>query len=308
MRISLITDEISADPETAMELGSEWGVHDVELRGYFAQRVPFLTPYQRDKLRETLLRYQSRVVALSPGLFKFAWPSSRWETFPVAAIEAEWHGSWKTAQDRAQMHLDELLPATIAFAQELGATRILAFGFHRGTQPAGEPPDGVLETLRRAADLTAAAGLTLAIENEAHFWADTGAQTAAMLTAIQHPALRANWDPGNAFEAGDRPYPDGYEHLRPYLAHVHFKDARRVEAGRVAYALDGEVDWAGQLRALVNDGYTGFISVETHLQPKVSAARAALTRLRRLLDSAVEPAALGNDGAVPQLTRSREGD
>lgn len=307
MRISLITDEISADPETALELGSEWGVHEVELRGYFAQRVPLLTPYQRDKLRESLLRYRSRVVALSPGLFKFPWPNAHWETFPVAAIEAEWYGSWKTAQDRAQMHLDELLPASIDLARELGATHILAFGFHRGSQPAGEPPDGVLETLRRAADLTAAAGLTLAIENEAHFWADTGAQTAAILTAIQHPALRANWDPGNAFEAGDRPYPDGYEPLRPYLAHVHFKDARRLEGGGVAYALDGEVDWAGQLRALANDGYTGFISVETHLQPKVGAARAALARLRRLLDSTGEAALVGNDGAVPEHTRSRGG-
>lgn len=289
MQISLITDEISADPETAIELGIEWGVHDFELRGYYAQRAPLLTPYQRDRLRETLLRSQARIVALSPGLFKFPWPPQHWEAFPVAAIEAELHGLWKTAYDRAQTHLDELLPASIAYAQELGATTILAFGFHRGSYPASEPPDGVLETLRRAAELTAAAGLTLAIENESNFWADTGAHTAAMLAAINHPALRANWDPGNALEAGDTPYPDGYEHIRPYLAHVHFKDARRVEGGGYEYAVDGDVDWASQIRLLACEGYGGFISVETHLQPKVSCARAALARLRQLLHSACEP-------------------
>ncbi len=307
MPISLITDEISADPETAIELGSEWGVHDFELRGYYAQRVPLLTAYQRDALRETLLRYRARIVALSPGLFKFPWPGSHWETFPVATIDAELHGAWKAAYDRAQMHLDELLPASITYAQELGATHILAFGFHRGSDPAKEPPDGVLETLRRAAELTAAAGLTLAIENEAHFWADTGEHTANMLTAIHQPALRANWDPGNALEAGDRPYPDGYSHIRPYLAHVHFKDARRVEQGGYEYAVDGDVDWAGQIAALVNEGYEGFISVETHLRPKVSAARAALARLRRLLDSAGELAHTGEDKGVSEQPRSNGG-
>ena len=35
VKLAIVTDEISADPETAIELGAEWGIHDFELRGVF---------------------------------------------------------------------------------------------------------------------------------------------------------------------------------------------------------------------------------------------------------------------------------
>jgi sugar phosphate isomerase/epimerase len=284
MKISLITDEISADPETAIELGVAWSVSNFELRGYYADRVPLLTPYQKDKLGETLERYQARIVALSPGLFKFPLPGARWNTFPVAAIEADVYHTWASAYDRARQHLHELLPASIDYARQLGAKIILAFSFHRGGAPAGPAPDTVLETLRQAAAMCANAGLTLAIEVEAGFWGDTGQRTAQLIEAVSHPALRVNWDPGNAIEAGDIPFPDGYGHIQQYVAHIHFKDARRLPDGRYAYAVDGDVDWAGQIQALVRDGYDGFISVETHMYPKVASAQKSLERLRQLLD------------------------
>ncbi len=289
MEISLITDEISADPETAIELGVEWGVRNFELRGFYADRVPRLTAYQKDKLQDILERYQARIVALSPGLFKFPLPAKRWENFPVAAIEADIHRNWKTADDLIQVHLNEILPESIAYARELGATILLAFSFQRGGQPAEHVPDVVLETLRKAAEMTAAAGMILAIEVESGFWADTGARSAEILDAINHPALRINWDPANAFEAGDIPYPDGYDHIRKYLAHVHFKDVRRLPDGRHQYIIGGDVDWTGQIQALVRDHFAGFISVETHMQPKVSSARQALQRLRELQGQPHEP-------------------
>ncbi len=284
MKISLITDEISADPETAVELGVSWGVSNFELRGYYADRVPMLTPYQKDKLGETLEHYQAHVVALSPGLFKFPLPASRWISFPVAAIEADMHRNWASAHDRAKIHLHELLPASIDYAQQLGAKIISAFSFSRGGAPAGESPDAVLDILRQAAEMTNAAGLTLAIEAEGGFWGDTGQRLAQLIEAVGHPALRVNWDPGNAIEAGDIPFPDGYAHLQPHIAHAHFKDTRRLSDGRYEYVVDGDVDWEGQIQALARDGYDGFISVETHMQPKVASAQRSLERLKHLID------------------------
>ncbi|MFW6097571.1 MAG: sugar phosphate isomerase/epimerase family protein, partial [Chloroflexota bacterium] len=118
---------------------------------------------------------------------------------------------------------------------------------------------------------------------EAGFWADTGARTAAIVQAVDHPALGINWDPGNAYEAGDRPFPNGYEAVRPYLRHVHFKDVYRLDDGSHHYAVNGDIDWEGQISALRADGYGGYISVETHMEPKVAAARDTVARLRRLL-------------------------
>jgi sugar phosphate isomerase/epimerase len=283
MEICLITDEISADPETAIELGVEWGIRNFELRGYFSDRVPRLSAYQRDKLPEILARYQARVVALSPGLFKFFLPARRLETFPVAAIEADIHRSVKTTYDLLQVHLNEILPETISMAKAYGAGIIQSFSFQRGGLPAEAIPDIVLDSIRQAAELVGQAGLILAVEVESGFWADTGSHTAAMLASIRHPALRVNWDPANAFEAGDIPYPAGYACIRDQVAHVHFKDVKRLPDGRTQYVTCGEVDWAGQIASLAADGYQGLISVETHMQPKVQSARLALDRLLELL-------------------------
>ena len=45
MDISIITDELSGDPETAFELGLEWGVSRFELRGVHDERVPRLSAH-----------------------------------------------------------------------------------------------------------------------------------------------------------------------------------------------------------------------------------------------------------------------
>lgn len=74
--------------------------------------------------------------------------------------------------------------------------------------------------------------------------------------------------------------------MRPFVRHVHFKDITRLEDGSYRYVITGDIDWAGQLAALRHDGYAGYISVETHMEPKVAAARAATARLQQLLASA----------------------
>jgi sugar phosphate isomerase/epimerase len=165
----------------------------------------------------------------------------------------------------------------------LGTDLVLIFGFHRGGRTAGPAPDEILETLRYAAEQAAAAGLRLAIEVEDKFWADTGRRTADLMAAVDHPALGVNWDPGNAFMAGDTPFPDGYQAVRGWVRHVHFKDAEVDLDGARRYAVHGQIDWAGQIRALASDGYQGYISIETHMRPKVTVARKELAMLRRLI-------------------------
>lgn len=284
MKISLITDEISADPETAIELGVAWGVRDFELRGFYADRVPRLSPYQKQRLQDILDAYQARAIAIGPGLFKLAYPPKRAPWTTLGWMDRAGYESWAEAQRLVQYHLDELLPASLDYANELGVRTVVIFSFDRAGAPPGAPPEEALEALRLAAERAGAAGVQLAIETEDGFWADTGERSAHIVRAINHPALGINWDPANSFFAGDEPYPAGYQAVRGLVRHVHFKDARRDPDGAPRYVADGEIDWAGQIKALAADGYEGYISIETHLRPKVAAARAALERLRGLLE------------------------
>ena len=78
-----------------------------------------------------------------------------------------------------------------------------------------------------------------------------------------------NWDPGNAYAAGElKPYPDGYNAIdKKRLWHLHLKDAAPSPKGQEANWRPiggGEIDYVGQFRGLLKDGYAGTMSLETH--------------------------------------------
>jgi sugar phosphate isomerase/epimerase len=205
-------------------------------------------------------------------------------------IDSPYYDQWQAARRLLDYHIQELLPASIEYAKQVGARQIIAFSFDRGDQPPGLPPDEILEIFQMSAKMVAQAGMQLAIEVENNFWADTGERTAAIMRAVAEAGLGVNWDPGNAFVAGDMPFPKGYQAIREYVQHVHFKDVVRRPDGTCDYACEGDIDWAWQIRALVEDGYQGFVSVEPHLQPKVAAARAMTARLKQLVQMNERPA------------------
>jgi len=283
MKISMITDEVSADPETAIELGTEWGIHDYELRGFFTERAPRFSSYQKQRLRDALDEFGARIVAIGPGLFKFPYPQAKAPRQPLGWMDWAGYQDWTEAKRQHEFHLNELLPETLDYANELGAHLVIIFSFDRGGAPPGFPPDEILNCLRTAADRASSAGLKLAIENENGFWADSGERTAKVVKMINHPALGINWDPGNAFFAGDTPFPIGYNTVRELVYHVHFKDAFKTPDDTFHYADQGQVDWDGQIRGLAANNYDGFISIETHIRPKVASARSALERLSGLI-------------------------
>jgi sugar phosphate isomerase/epimerase len=177
----------------------------------------------------------------------------------------------------------DVLRASIRAAQILGAPIVRTFGFRRdGMVDMGNPsprlplggavPEEMLEKvaegLRFAAERAAAAGLILGLENVRSCWANSGHNTARIIAATGHPALRSIWDPGNDYVSGGVPYPDGYEAVRPYLCHVHVKDARVVDPATGLTAWEavgaGEVDYVAHFAALRRDGFAGTLSLETH--------------------------------------------
>jgi len=77
-----------------------------------------------------------------------------------------------------------------------------------------------------------------------------------------------NWDPGNAAERDEKPYPDGYNLLpKDRIGHCHCKDAVKKPDGKSyewAAMGRGIIDWVGQFKALKRDGYHFAVSLETH--------------------------------------------
>jgi sugar phosphate isomerase/epimerase len=116
------------------------------------------------------------------------------------------------------------------------------------------------------------AEVRLGLENVRSCWGNSGYNTALILERVNSPWLSAIWDPANGFVSGEEDaYPDGYEAVRPYISHVHLKDAvvENVSDGLIRWERigDGDVRLQEQMTALRADGYAGCVSIETHWSP-----------------------------------------
>ncbi len=121
--------------------------------------------------------------------------------------------------------------------------------------------------LRDTAAQAAAKKITLLLENEFACNTATGAEAARTMRAVQSPNLKLNWDPGNAAYRGEIAFPDGFEPIpKDRIGHMHCKDLARKADGTFEWAAMGRgiIDYVGQFRALVQAGYSGTMSLETH--------------------------------------------
>jgi sugar phosphate isomerase/epimerase len=266
-RIVAPTCEISMDPETAVEGAVSWGIRSFELKTLWEdRRVPDITPKQREQLQHLGVRYGVRWVALSPGLF------IRDEANAAAVAHA----------------LGDRLPRSLALAHDLGAETLIIFSFR---QTSGVPEAWVVEQLRAVAEAAEGSGLTLAVEPLAGTYCDSGASLGRVVRAVDHPDLRVNWDPGNVARAGYRTFPDEYAHVRDLVSYVHLKNYAGA-SGQWALFDQGDIDLPAQLRALDNDGHSGYLCIETHTRynqdggglPPVAASKANHETLRRWLE------------------------
>ena len=129
------------------------------------------------------------------------------------------------------------------------------------------PEDSVEQTILRSrfvATVAEAASVTLLHENEKDIYGDVPARCHDIVTSVDSPNLRLAWDPANFVQVGVRPFTEGYSLLRPHVVYVQIKDALLADASVVvAGAGDGQV--VETVRALRDDGFDGFFSLEPHL-------------------------------------------
>jgi sugar phosphate isomerase/epimerase len=150
-------------------------------------------------------------------------------------------------------------------ALRFGARSVRVFSFFLRPDEAPERVrDAVLERMRSLAQVAAEAGVLFCHENEKGIYGDVPERCADVLESVGSPHLRAVWDPANFVQVGVRPSTEAYALLRPHLDHVHVKDAR-LATGEVVPAGEGDGEVRATLRALREDGFDGFFSLEPHL-------------------------------------------
>jgi sugar phosphate isomerase/epimerase len=255
--VAAITDEFSPDIETATRAMAAVGMTGAELRMVFGKNILDLTDAEIDRAMEIVERHGLRVISIASPLLKCVLPDAP----PVdARFQQDVFASAHTFADQPR-----LAQRALAIAERTGARIVRVFSYWRTVEPE-VCFERVARALEQLAGDAAAQGRIIGLENEHACNMATGAETARLLAAVSHPNLQVVWDPANAYVSGETPYPDGYAFLpAARVAHVHAKDCF-VEGHRPRWCALGEggVDWRGQVRALDADGYTGWISLETH--------------------------------------------
>lgn len=244
----VITDEISQDFRTAAELAVKYGLDGVEIRSVWEKGPHELDGGDIGNIKAILKENGLEVCGISS-------PFNKCDMNNAAEMKANM----------------EVLRKSINLAHRLGTKLIRGFTFwNKGNFEADF--DKIVANFDDALKIIEKEDVTLVLEFDPSVYASNARKLAKVVRAVNSPYVKALWDPGNDIydPDGEKPYPDGYEIIKPYMVHMHLKDAVRLPDGKAAGVPigEGEVDYVGHFKELIKSGYSGYVVLETHYRPK----------------------------------------
>lgn len=246
MKLSFITDEATQSFEEAVAFARRLGLSGLELRSVEDQPIDRIP-------RETLRAWRKRLDG---------------EGLAVPCLSGSFFKCGFREDEGPEL---EKLARLCAAAETLDCRLIRGFAFFR-PEEGMLPPQALAPRLERLGEMLRSRGLRLLLEADPSVNTTNHAALASLLELLDPAAFGAIYDPGNDLydPLGEIPYPNGYEAIRPYLAHVHVKDAVYGAGGGPVCVAPGEglVGWGAVLRRLRADGYSGWLSLETHYRKR----------------------------------------
>lgn len=233
-------DEIDPDPELQAAVLLALGARHIEVRSAWGINVSEFTGEHITRLRQLLDAKRLKVSAIAS---------------PIGKVDVS------LPVDHEVQRLRQL----VSVARGLNTKYVRVFSFYRGEHLSHD--DVREEVIIRMTALAAeaeSAGVVLLHENEKGIYGDTPQRVLDIMKAVDSPALRVAWDNANFVQVGVKPYTDGYSLLRPYLEYFQVKDAV-LATGEVVPAGKGDGELDATIKALKEDGYAGFASLEPHL-------------------------------------------
>lgn len=242
-KLGIITDEVSQDLDEVMAFAAKYCLDTVEIRSIFDKPVHMLSDLEVSLIGDRIKFSGMTVCALSAALFK-------------CDLDNE--------TELAQHY--QMAKRCAVVAKKLGATMIRGFSFWaKGSFE--ENKTDIAKELRKVSHIFEESGLTFILEFDPSVYASNGEMCRELIELTGASNMRALYDPGNDLwdPRGEIPYPDGYEHLKGKIAHIHLKDAVLTDEGPVGVAIGrGKVSYTTLFERLVADGYDGYLVLETH--------------------------------------------
>jgi len=257
-KLAVISDEVSQDFQTVVDVSAEYKLNGVEIRSVWDKPPQDLNDEDMAKMKAILDTAGVQVAGIASPFFK-------------CDIDNE--------QERRE-HLD-ILKKCIEMAHFFGTNIVRGFAFWK-TGRTEELWDTILEYYREPVRIAEGEGIFIGLENESSTSLYNAKLTARFIEDVDSPNVRAIWDPANETyaEGGETPYPDAYNRLKAKMIHCHAKDSAPNPEGILESVPVGTgiVDWKAQIKELLDSGYEGYLSLETHWRPKKALSEDLLNR------------------------------
>ena len=202
----------------------------------------------------------------------------------ITAGLARWREpAWNSTDADTRAALIAMVGPAIEAAQRVGCTRLTVTTDVDRTAPRAPQVTALTDNLRWIADRAAAGRVMLCLEPTAGPVVAPGLliehmqEAAAIVAAVDHPAIGLVYDTGHIAAAGDDPFA-ALAMAAGRIGTVQLADgADRVDLGA------GPIDWPPLLRAIRATGYGGLYELE-HVpsEPGLDGERALLERLRAI--------------------------
>jgi sugar phosphate isomerase/epimerase len=245
--ISAITDEIGKTQADAIDFALYYGLSWIELRNLPETGREFakMTEPELKRSAAELASNKLKVSFLNTSMMKFNWPGLN----PGAPVK-------DAEQKRWDARKDDLANALLA-ANILGTDKIRVFTGARVAHPE-TTYKLITQTFEEFIPMAEKAKVHLLIENEYSQNIGNSAESRDILTMLPSKTIGLNWDPGNAQELREIPFPDGYALVpKDRILNIQFKASN---------TLDGpdKMEWKAVLEALEKDNYAYKLGLETH--------------------------------------------
>ena len=245
--ISAITDEIGLTQADAIEFAHQYGLSWVELRNLPETKKEFalMTEPELKRSAAELASNKLKVSFLNTSMMKFNWPG----LVPGAPVR-------EADQKRWDRRKEDLANALLA-ANILGCDKVRVFTGARVAHPETTYKQ-IVQLFEEFIPMAEKAKVHLLIENEYSQNIGNSAESKDILGLIPSKAVGLNWDPGNAQELKETPFPDGYALVpKDRILNIQFKASNILDG-------PGKMNWQAVLEALEKDNYQFRLGLETH--------------------------------------------
>lgn len=251
-KLGVITDEVTQDIFEAAEFCKKHGLECMEVRSV-NDHSPFdFTDQDIADINAAAKKYDLSVCAISAPLFKC--------DFDDAAAIAS--------------HIENFEKCAMR-SNQIGAKMIRGFDFW----DSGVSLEKRAEKYKNIAQICQKYDIICVIEADPSVHSNTPHKTAELVKAIDSPYIKVLFDPGNEVWVNEKASDDAYMAVKPYLAHIHIKDADIIDGKPDGVKIGaGLVDYKTLFARLIDDEYCGNVMLETHYRKNVELTEEQLKR------------------------------